>query len=85
MGNTEVIRPMHTFYLLRHESSVQNVFLISDGHINNEDAMLSNAMKYSQHTRIFTLGVRYQTYSYVINVTAMTAIYNLKRLKPEMI
>lgn len=57
MGNTEVIRPMHTFYLLRHESSIQNVFLISDGHINNEEAMLSNAMKHSQHTRIFTMGV----------------------------
>ena len=59
MGNTEVIRPMHTFYLLRHESSIQNVFLISDGHINNEDAMLSNSLKNSQHTRIFTMGVRY--------------------------
>ncbi|XP_052241111.1 uncharacterized protein LOC127851394 isoform X2 [Dreissena polymorpha] len=57
LGNTEVVRPMHTFYLLRPESSIQNVFLISDGHVNNSDVLLEKARLNCQHTRIFTMGV----------------------------
>ena len=58
MGNTEVVRPMHTFYLLKPQNSIQNVFLISDGHVNNADVLLEKARINSQHTRIFTMGVR---------------------------
>ncbi|XP_053398285.1 protein mono-ADP-ribosyltransferase PARP4-like [Mercenaria mercenaria] len=57
MGNTEVVRPLHTFYLMKPESSMQNVLLISDGHMNNSELLLSSVRKNCQHTRIFTVGV----------------------------
>jgi len=59
MGNTEAIRPLHTLYLLGQESSVHNVFIISDGHVNNGSVLLDNVRRNAEHTRIFTLGVRY--------------------------
>lgn len=58
MGNTEVVRPMHMFYLLKPQSSIQNLFLISDGHVNNSEILLENARINSEHTRVFTMGVR---------------------------
>ncbi|KAJ8314784.1 hypothetical protein KUTeg_006934 [Tegillarca granosa] len=68
MENTELYRPLHSFYLLKPESAVKNmyftsessyknIFLISDGHINNEETTLEHVYKNSQHTRIFTFGV----------------------------
>ncbi|XP_041352469.1 protein mono-ADP-ribosyltransferase PARP4-like isoform X2 [Gigantopelta aegis] len=57
LGNTEVFRPLHSNYLLSSESSIKNIFLISDGHINNEDIVLNAALSHSTHTRIFTFGV----------------------------
>ncbi|XP_078001506.1 protein mono-ADP-ribosyltransferase PARP4-like isoform X2 [Glandiceps talaboti] len=57
MGNTEVWRPLHSFFQLSPTTGVRNIFLVSDGHINNEDATLAAIRLNSQHTRIFTFGV----------------------------
>ncbi|XP_056015621.1 uncharacterized protein LOC125677683 isoform X3 [Ostrea edulis] len=56
-GNTELCRPLNSFFLLKPESSTRNVFLISDGHINDEETALYRISRNYQHTRIFTLGV----------------------------
>ncbi|XP_061177422.1 LOW QUALITY PROTEIN: protein mono-ADP-ribosyltransferase PARP4-like [Saccostrea echinata] len=56
-GNTELCRPLNSYYLLKPESYTRNIFLISDGHINNEEAALSRIAQNHQHTRVFTLGV----------------------------
>ncbi|XP_061177489.1 protein mono-ADP-ribosyltransferase PARP4-like [Saccostrea echinata] len=56
-GNTELCRPLNSYYLLKPESYTRNIFLISDGHINNEETTLSRITQNYQHTRVFTLGV----------------------------
>ncbi|XP_062607148.1 protein mono-ADP-ribosyltransferase PARP4-like, partial [Saccostrea cucullata] len=56
-GNTELCRPLNSYYLLKPESYTRNIFLISDGHINNEETTLSKISQNYQHTRVFTLGV----------------------------
>ncbi|KAK6170199.1 hypothetical protein SNE40_018651 [Patella caerulea] len=56
-GNTELYEPLHTLHLLQSTSGVRNVFVLSDGHINNDDAVLNSALLNSKHTRIFTFGV----------------------------
>uniref|UniRef100_A0ABM0MFB2 Poly [ADP-ribose] polymerase n=1 Tax=Saccoglossus kowalevskii TaxID=10224 RepID=A0ABM0MFB2_SACKO len=57
MGNTEAWRPLHSFYCLRPSQGVRNVFLISDGHINNQESTIEDVRKNCQHTRVFTFGV----------------------------
>ena len=59
MGNTEVFRPLHAYFLLPPaEGATRNVVLVSDGHLNNETSVLTDASHNYQHTRIFTMGVR---------------------------
>ncbi|XP_065927969.1 protein mono-ADP-ribosyltransferase PARP4 isoform X5 [Magallana gigas] len=56
-GNTELYRPLHSYYLLKPESSTRNIFLFSDGYINNDEDTLAKVSQNSQHTRIFTMGI----------------------------
>jgi hypothetical protein len=62
MGNTEVYRPLHSIFLLKPENSLRNIFVISDGHVNNEETTLKAVHDNCQHTRVFTFGVRYILY-----------------------
>ncbi|KAL3871218.1 hypothetical protein ACJMK2_039226 [Sinanodonta woodiana] len=57
MGNTEALRPLHSLHLLKRESSLRNVFLITDGHVNNEETTLAEIQCHCQNTRIFTFGI----------------------------
>ncbi|XP_069141939.1 protein mono-ADP-ribosyltransferase PARP4-like isoform X2 [Argopecten irradians] len=57
MGNTDLYRPLHSFYLLKPENALRNIFLVSDGHINHKDVTMDTVHKNSQHTRVFTFGV----------------------------
>ncbi|KAK3097154.1 hypothetical protein FSP39_006899 [Pinctada imbricata] len=57
LGNTEVYRPLHSLFLLKPKEDVRNIFLISDGHVNNEEIILKCLAENSQHTRIFTFGI----------------------------
>lgn len=59
MGNTEAYRPLHAYFLLNSKQTTKNVFLVSDGHINNEEETLKAVGDNYQNTRVFTLGVRY--------------------------
>ncbi|KAL8613683.1 hypothetical protein ACOMHN_029775 [Nucella lapillus] len=71
MGNTEVFRPLHAFFLLPPaEGTTRNVILISDGHLNNESAVLSDAGKNYQRTRIFTCGVSPTCNAYTLKTLA---------------
>uniref|UniRef100_A0A8B8A9B9 Poly [ADP-ribose] polymerase n=1 Tax=Crassostrea virginica TaxID=6565 RepID=A0A8B8A9B9_CRAVI len=56
-GNTELCRPLNSYYLLKPESSTGNIFLLSDGHINNEETTLAKISQNFQHTRVFTMGI----------------------------
>ncbi|XP_078337991.1 uncharacterized protein LOC111100311 isoform X3 [Crassostrea virginica] len=56
-GNTELCRPLNSYYLLKPESSTRNIFLFSDGHINNEETTLAKISQNFQHTRVFTMGI----------------------------
>nr|XP_034334282.1 protein mono-ADP-ribosyltransferase PARP4 isoform X4 [Crassostrea gigas] len=56
-GNTELYRPLHSYYLLKPESSTRNIFLFSDGYINNDEDTLAKVSQNTQHTRIFTMGI----------------------------
>ena len=58
MGNTEIYRPLHTYFLLAHREGIRNVILVSDGHINNEEMTLQAVKAARGHTRLFTCGVR---------------------------
>ncbi|XP_070569266.1 protein mono-ADP-ribosyltransferase PARP4-like [Ptychodera flava] len=57
MGNTDVWRPLLLFLQFSPSTGQRNVFLISDGHINNEKMTLDKIHQNNQHTRVFTLGV----------------------------
>ncbi|XP_030850626.1 protein mono-ADP-ribosyltransferase PARP4 isoform X5 [Strongylocentrotus purpuratus] len=54
-GNTDAWRPLQSYFLLRSEG-LQNLFLVSDGHINNEQSTL-HAIAQNTHSRVFTFGV----------------------------
>ncbi|XP_076466190.1 uncharacterized protein LOC143297656 [Babylonia areolata] len=70
MGNTEVFRPLHAYFLLPPaEGVVRNLLLVSDGHLNNDTTVMADASKHHQHTRIFTFGV-----SATCNVYALKAL-----------
>ncbi|XP_046570901.1 protein mono-ADP-ribosyltransferase PARP4-like [Haliotis rubra] len=57
MGNTEVFKPLHSYHLLASTTATRNIFIISDGHFNNEDSVLNAVLNNATHTRVFTLGV----------------------------
>ncbi|XP_064614206.1 LOW QUALITY PROTEIN: protein mono-ADP-ribosyltransferase PARP4-like [Liolophura sinensis] len=57
MGGTNLYHPLHTLLLLQPTSTPLNVLLISDGHINNEEVILSDLMINSTSLRLFTVGV----------------------------
>ncbi|XP_060065436.1 protein mono-ADP-ribosyltransferase PARP4-like [Ylistrum balloti] len=70
MGNTDLYRPLHSFYLLKPESALRNIFLVSDGHINNQDITMDTVHKNSQHTRVFTFGVSSMMNRHVLGALA---------------
>ncbi|KAH9525129.1 Protein mono-ADP-ribosyltransferase parp4 [Bulinus truncatus] len=69
-GDTEVIRPLQSLFLLPYQTSQRNVFLVSDGHINNHNLVLQSAHMNSSHTRVFTFGVSDTCNSYVLKALA---------------
>ena len=52
-------RPLHAYFLLRHRDGVRNVVLVSDGHVNGDEATLQALRAARTHTRLFTCGVRF--------------------------
>ncbi|XP_066269374.1 protein mono-ADP-ribosyltransferase PARP4-like [Branchiostoma lanceolatum] len=56
-GNTDAWRPLHGFFLLPPSGKTRNVFLISDGHVNNAEQTLSDTHAHYQETRVFSCGV----------------------------
>ncbi|XP_025097286.1 poly [ADP-ribose] polymerase 4-like [Pomacea canaliculata] len=71
MGNTEVFRPLHAYFLLPPANqALRNVFLISDGHLNNESSVLKDASNNYHHTRIFTFGVSSSCNAYSLRALA---------------
>ena len=58
LGNTQVYRPLHAYFLLQRQSAIRNVLLVSDGHINNAEMTLQAVKEARSHTRLFTCGVR---------------------------
>ena len=58
LGNTEIYRALHTYFLLQHQQVVRNVLLVSDGHINNDEMTLQAVKRARTHTRLFTCGIR---------------------------
>ncbi|XP_033122166.1 protein mono-ADP-ribosyltransferase PARP4-like [Anneissia japonica] len=57
MGNTEVWRPLHAYFLLSDTNCLRNIFLISDGHINNEESTLNAIQLNAKNNRVFTFGI----------------------------
>ena len=57
MGNTEALRPLHSYFLLGGGGPTRNVFLISDGHINAEELTLAAVKDNAPQTRLFTFAV----------------------------
>ena len=58
LGNTQVYRPLHAYFLLQRQNAIRNVLLVSDGHINNAEMTLQAVKEARSHTRLFTCGVR---------------------------
>ncbi|CAG5134171.1 unnamed protein product, partial [Candidula unifasciata] len=56
-GNTDVIKPLRSLFLLPRSDGQRNVFLISDGHINSDELVLRCANQNSMHTRVFSFGI----------------------------
>ncbi|CAL1538041.1 unnamed protein product [Lymnaea stagnalis] len=65
-GNTDVLRPLRSLFLLPTSHSQRNVFLISDGHINNEEIVIRSARLNSSHNRVFSFGVSATCNSYTL-------------------
>ncbi|XP_071956345.1 protein mono-ADP-ribosyltransferase PARP4-like isoform X2 [Antedon mediterranea] len=57
MGNTDLWRPLNSYFLLSDETCVRNIFLISDGHINNEESTLAAIQLNANCNRVFTFGI----------------------------
>ncbi|XP_041440465.1 protein mono-ADP-ribosyltransferase PARP4 isoform X9 [Xenopus laevis] len=58
MGNTELWKPLQSLCLLAPSSgTMQNVLLISDGHIQNENRVFQILKKNAGKVRLFTCGV----------------------------
>ena len=64
LGSTELLEPLLATQILlaatlsSADQNIQNLFLISDGHVTQESLVLKAAKSTSQKIRIFTLGVR---------------------------
>lgn len=57
-GGTNLYAPLHSLLLLQPTSTPLNVLLISDGHINSDEMILSDLMINCTSLRLFTLGIR---------------------------
>ncbi|XP_071788645.1 protein mono-ADP-ribosyltransferase PARP4-like [Asterias amurensis] len=56
-GGTDFWRPLQSQNLLKQERAHRNLFLVTDGHLNNEEATLRAVGRNRAFTRIFTCGV----------------------------
>jgi hypothetical protein len=63
------------------ENSVRNIFVISDGHVNNEETTLRAVHDNCQHTRIFTFGVRYVLSKKDVLLTNKEVVFYISILK----
>ena len=57
LGNTDAWLPLNCCYLLPSSDRDTNIFLISDGHLNNEARTIGSVRNNMLHTRVFALGV----------------------------
>ncbi|XP_022100686.1 poly [ADP-ribose] polymerase 4-like isoform X2 [Acanthaster planci] len=69
MGNTDVWHPLRTYFMLK-SGQLCNIFIISDGHVSNEDATLEAVRRNCRHTRVFTLGVSATANKYLLRAVA---------------
>lgn len=60
LGNSELLLPLQSCFLLSPEDgTTKNVFIITDGHLNNETAVMKLVRdSNSKNVRVFLLGVR---------------------------
>ncbi|KAL3858028.1 hypothetical protein ACJMK2_012644 [Sinanodonta woodiana] len=56
-GSSDFFPPLRSFHLLCPMESHQNIFLISDGHVNHNDFILNSIKRAAKRSRLFTLGV----------------------------
>ena len=56
-GNTDVWRPLQMLHQLPPGDKMRNIFLISDGHLNQAEMTLGMIRRNAAHSRLFTLGV----------------------------
>uniref|UniRef100_A0A8D2KV15 Poly [ADP-ribose] polymerase n=1 Tax=Varanus komodoensis TaxID=61221 RepID=A0A8D2KV15_VARKO len=57
MGSSDLWKTLRYLNLLYPSECKRNIFLISDGHIQNEGMTLQMVKQNAQHTRIFTCGI----------------------------
>ncbi|BFZ25340.1 hypothetical protein BsWGS_28378 [Bradybaena similaris] len=69
-GNTDIMRPLRPLFLLPHTDKQRNVFLISDGHINDAELVLHCAKQNSRHTRLFSFGVSATCNTYTLKAVS---------------
>ena len=77
MGNTEALRPLHSYYLLGGGETTRNVFLISDGHINAEELTLLAVKDHAPQTRLFTFAVGLVISSCLVVVTVVVPVQSV--------
>ncbi|XP_033635285.1 protein mono-ADP-ribosyltransferase PARP4-like isoform X2 [Asterias rubens] len=71
MGNTDVWRPLKAYFMLK-TGQLRNIFLISDGHVSNEEATLETVRKNCRHTRVFTFGISATANKYLLRAVSNT-------------
>ncbi|CAG5135718.1 unnamed protein product, partial [Candidula unifasciata] len=69
-GNTDIIRPLRPLFLLARTEKQRNVFLISDGHVNDSEFVVQCAKQNSRHTRLFSFGVSDTCNSYTLKAVS---------------
>lgn len=57
LGNTELFRPLRSYYLMTKSDELVNMLVITDGFVNNEGSVISAARKSCSKVRVFTMGV----------------------------
>lgn len=70
-GSTELWGPLRALSLLPPSCGIRNLLLLSDGHIQNAELTLQLLRDNSQHSRLFTCGLRSELVRGVVRILTL--------------
>ncbi|XP_074640441.1 protein mono-ADP-ribosyltransferase PARP4-like isoform X3 [Tubulanus polymorphus] len=55
-GNTELYKPLNSYLMISGKKRVHNIILLSDGHVDNMNSVMSLLKESNEKSRLFTIG-----------------------------